>query len=347
MNEERSRARRRLGRLIILVGALVGSLVGFVVASSDPTYRSVGAYLVQASPATESDQVRATSALVATDEVIATYAGIARSETIATATRSILGDETARGIELVGEIRPGTNIIEVGARGGDPTRVEAMADAAVFSTNAYVEGLDDVFELVTLDEPGDARSLSSTPPVVGGMLGAVIAASLTWAGWTVFQRSRGENGPPRPHRIIDSGSGAFNRRYFVHRLREERARSRFEGRQFCVAVLHVDRVGSPDLVEPATLSNADLASLHSDLRETAAPHDVLAYLGDSRFAAILPYSNTVEARSMLGRWRSTTASRLRRRQYPGEVIVRGGVCECDALDCVGDPEAENLVGEMG
>jgi len=83
--------------------------------------------------------------------------------------------------------------------------------------------------------------------------------------------------------LLDEESGLAGIEYLLQRLSEELARSRRHGREFLLVVLALDRF---DQLERSPRARALVVAV-DELRRAARRNDVVAHLGNGRFALLL------------------------------------------------------------
>ena len=336
---------------LVVAPAVVAAVLAFVWVSGQPDYYvSTGTYVVQPRQLDASNQLRVIQALINTEGINETYANIASSRLLedrALAMLDLEGRDTA-GLDTTAAVVSGTNILEIGARGRDPELVEQMAAAVGTTTVEYVNDLDDVVFLSTLDGPttpgsptGRATGLVTTAALIVGLAVGVAVARGAEHAFPVTPRVKIRS-------IRDQQSNAFSRRYFKHRVREEISRSRSVDHMFSVGVLQVKRPGSQgaEADEPAPLAGPDLSTIAADIRSTLRDHDVLGHLRRGRFAAILPGMSVDDAQVLVQDWKRVATKSLLDRPLGGDVAITVGVCSYDSSAFVGDEVAERMVSDL-
>ena len=340
--------RRRLWLVVSIAIATV--ICAFIWAETRPDYyEAEGSYLVQPRTLDADDEVRAIEALASSEGITSTYTSIAESDRIVAVALAELGLEDGDRVDLEVQtsVASGTNILKVGARGRDPVLTRDMAAVVGDLTTSYVNELNDVFVLSTLDEPRLPTDATGAPT---GLI--VVAALVVGAGLGVLVAlvtERISPATPRPwvRRMRDRSSGAYHKRYLKVRLGEEISRSRAGGHSFSLGVLHVMRPGrGSDQDAPAELSEEDLVGMASRIQSSLRDHDILGHLGGGRFAAILPGMEMDDARRLVEHWRSEVTGFLIDRPLRSDVAISTGVCAYDSSAFVGDPDAERVAAAL-
>ena len=340
---------RRRWWLVVSI-ALVTVVAAAVWAATRPAYyEAEGSYLVQPRTLEADDEVRAIEALADSEGISSTYSSIAESDRIVAVARAELGlsESDQADLRVQTTVASGTNILKIGARGRDPELTRDMAAVVGDLTSSYVNELNDVFVLSTLDAPrlptdttGPATGLIVSLALVGGIGLGVIAALLV---------ERVSPATPRPwvRRIRDRASGAYHKRYLKVRLDEEISRTRAGNHSFSLGVLHVMRPGrGSDQDAPAELSEEDLAGMAERIQASLRPHDILGHVGSGRFAAILPGMSTEDARRLVEQWRAAVTGFLIDRPLRSNVAISVGVCAYESTAFVGDPDAERVAAAL-
>ncbi|GIU90018.1 MAG: hypothetical protein KatS3mg010_1117 [Acidimicrobiia bacterium] len=117
--------------------------------SQESTYKSCGTFVVR--PSGEAG-AGALDALVRGPEINATFASIARSGAVrSNAEQRLPAGTDADGVRVSAEVATGTNTLLICARGNDPESAYAVAAAVGDATVEYIRGLDETYDLVSLD----------------------------------------------------------------------------------------------------------------------------------------------------------------------------------------------------
>ncbi len=332
--------------LVVALTAIVAAVVAFAWASrGQALYASEGTYVVGALAANESELVRATATLTASDEITATFAEIAGSELVADQARNDLsaagGPATDDSLEITSAVVPDTNILKIGARADDPQVAQAMAAAVGEATQEFVREIDDLFVLTALDAPA-LPDASAGRPVGWIVLGAAMLGLVASTTVAVAVESQHTLSSPRVRlrNIVDERSTAFNRRYMVLRFDEEISRCQTADAKFSLIVMQIEmrhrRLSDEPL--PATFSDEELRLIVGGLRQTLIEPEMLGYVGESRFVAILPNVELEQARSVVEAWKTVTATAFQRHSLVHDVEFTVRACEYSPQP-LGDPEA--------
>lgn len=202
--------------------------------------------------------------------------------------RLALTAEERKGLKVNGKVIAGTNILEIGVQGPDPEVVRDFANAVSLETLIYVRNLYDVFELEPLDEaelPSDPVSPNKALNLtLGGSLGLFLGIGLIF----LIEYLKEPIKTDFQVNIIDFETGAYNRPFFMLRLRQELNRARHNGYSFSLALIKVYHRGlMKGVAQPVPAAQAlrlIITSLGPNMRE----EDVLAYMEQGTFALLLP-----------------------------------------------------------
>lgn len=196
--------------------------------------------------------------------------------------------QSRKGLKVTGRVIAGTNILEIRVQGPDPEIVRDFANAVSLETLAYVRNLYDVFELEPLDEaelPSDPVSPNKALNLaLGGGLGLFLGIGLVFLIEYLKEPIKTDS----PVNIIDFETGAYNRPFFMLRLRQELNRARHNGYSFSLALIKVYHRGlMRGVAQPIPAAKAlhlIITSLGPNMRE----EDILAYMEQGTFALLLP-----------------------------------------------------------
>jgi diguanylate cyclase (GGDEF)-like protein len=182
----------------------------------------------------------------------------------------------------------GTNVLRITVAGRNPVTVRDLTEAVSIETVNYVRNLYEVFELEPLDLAEQAtRPVSPNKTLniaVGGFLGLLLGLSLIF----LLEYLNEPIEEDLSFNIIDPETGVYNKAYLMLRLRQEMSRTWRNHYSLSVALLEVNNrnlaSGNSQQIPPAKASLQITAALGSNMRD----EDILAYLGSSMFALLLP-----------------------------------------------------------
>ncbi len=345
---------KRRWRLVLLVAlvAVVASL--FLTGGQSAEYDSAGTYLIKPRADEPGEAVRATDALNRGVEINSTYARIARSDVVESRAKEIVrsaGLPTSQ-LRIRARVLPGTNLLEIGATGPDPESVAAYAAAVGAETSAYLDELEEVYTLQEVDPPEVPDDARPTRTALTVALAAVMGA-LAGSGLVFVAEYLREDAAPNEMNIRDTVTGAYSGDFFRMRYHQELSRCNIPDDRRCREETgRGRRQSSKGIVSIGVMTvggsrrgsnGQDRGPRPIDLRDAAnammprlRDHDVLAYLGDDRFAVMFPDMPLDKATKVLDSWSrgvadSTTGSRLGLR-------TKVSVCECSAAGLIGDDE---------
>jgi diguanylate cyclase (GGDEF)-like protein len=191
-------------------------------------------------------------------------------------------------LSVSSQVVAGTNVLRITVAGRNPVTVRDLTEAVSIETVNYVRNLYEVFELEPLDLAEQAtRPVSPNKTLniaVGGFLGLLLGLSLIF----LLEYLNEPIEEDLSFNIIDPETGVHNKAYLMLRLRQEMSRTWRNHYSLSVALLEVNNrnlaSGNSQQIPPAKASLQITAALGSNMRD----EDILAYLGSSMFALLLP-----------------------------------------------------------
>lgn len=271
--------------------------------SQEATYKSCGTFVVR--PSGEAD-AGALDALVRGPEINATFASIARSGAVrSNAEQRLPAGTKADGVRVSAEVATGTNTLSICARGNDPESAYAVAAAVGEATVEYIRGLDETYDLVSLDrasvpdsaEPQRTSLTLAIGAFCGLLFGFVLASVLEFlvSTWRAARARDGED-PEAPSAELPEddrvpASIAPRHRGAIAGLLRDQAG---KGGRIGYAVVHARRLphlstaGDDDAPPVNGSQTGDSSALERCLREWArgGSGDVLR-LDDESFAVVV------------------------------------------------------------
>jgi diguanylate cyclase (GGDEF)-like protein len=191
-------------------------------------------------------------------EISTTYAEVANSHHIKNLAADELGLSPAqkRSLSVDSQLQAGTNILETTVTGNDPILVRDFTNAVGTQIVAYIQELYEMHELKPLDQ----ATLPTSPIkpnkglnlALAGILGLALGAGLAFLAEYL-------QAPPEhiaSFGILDNETGAYNNRYFVHRLKEEMSRAKRNSYPLSLALMDVDHLGEMNASSPQVRSEA-------------------------------------------------------------------------------------------
>jgi diguanylate cyclase (GGDEF)-like protein len=233
-------------------------------------------------------------------EIATTFAEVGNSRLIRQQAGDILSLEPrqVRGLSVNARLIAGTNILEMSVQGTDRTLVAPFANAVGAVLISYTKNLYETYELETLDaavEPNAPISPNRLLNLALGLLiGLVLASGLSF----LAEYLQAPSAEASSLNILDPETGAYNRRYFMFRLRQEISRARRHDYPLSVALIDINHRGS--------LEGASLQVRREAMRRIVAllePHlrdeDVMARFDDTVLALMLPDLSEAAAKEVV------------------------------------------------
>lgn len=289
---------------IIAAAFIVTLIPTFVMVNRQPwIYESKTTFVIRpraSFAANEEEFVKAVDTLSRRVEINTTFAEVADSRLIKQRAldRLELSPLDRTGLKVIGKVRAGTNVLEIIVQGPNPGIVRDFADAVSVETREYVSNLYDVFEL----EPLDLAKISNNPispnkPLniwVGGAFGLLLGISLVF----LFEYLREPLGSHGSFNVIDGETGLYNGDYFNLRVIQELSRVKNKSNYFSLALVKINyRYRTSGLVSTAPPSKSSLL-LSTSVLPNLRDEDLLAHLGESNFAFLLPNMDAEESSNL-------------------------------------------------
>ncbi|MFP3914998.1 MAG: hypothetical protein ACLFWM_08995 [Actinomycetota bacterium] len=291
--------------IFFVVGILLTASLATLVAVRQPdVYEATGTFVVRPRMVEREEVVRAIDTLNRSVEIGATYAFIARSDLIEDRAEETLG-ENYSGLSVQAELVPGTNVIEISVRGGDPDAVGSLARAVGDETVAYVADLEDAFELVQLDAADDPNNpVGPQRPLTIG-LGVFFGVGVGSLMALLAQLAREWQERPVGANRTDSYTGVYSEEYFNARFRQEVIRAKRRGQAFSLGLMRfvVDHRTHEPVPSQTVLRQVGLV-----LQGKLGDDDILAYLGDGVFGIMLMGYDAGRAEWQLKQWQKDMES---------------------------------------
>lgn len=178
---------RKRWKIILFFTLATFAATAFWTYNTKPVYESTATYVVRISSSSdEKNRISALNTLMSSDDIPATYAKVANSRLIKQQAVEQLALSSAQraGLSSDSQLIAGTNVLEVTARGYDPTLVMNYANAVGGQMVVFVETLYDTFELAQLDEATLPRTPSYPDTtmnlIMGGAFGFFLGLVLAF-----------------------------------------------------------------------------------------------------------------------------------------------------------------------
>ncbi len=362
-----------LRRYLVLIGRHVWLvLLVFVVATSAtfwfvdhqvPMFESTGTYVAQPAPAEDGavpsldDINNSIDLLIRNEQIIATYAKIASSQSIRDEAIASIPSVDTSGTTVTAEPVTGTNILKITVGGPDPEAAQELARAVGDKTFDHVAGDGDPFVIQPLDDPEvpDAPSSPNKPLTiaVGTTFGLLFGIGLALLVEYLVppKNDRGPNPLQRAsatddQAVDDPVTGLASERFLAERVIQEVSRAQHHGDLFSIGVLKVAIVD----VEGGRSRLPDRGALFAiadALGASVRDEDVVARLGGTTFAALLPGMDVATAEWAVLEWEAVLAESSEGDEQEGPRLrVRTAVCEYRDEAFSGDRDAITLARRL-
>jgi capsular polysaccharide biosynthesis protein len=231
-------------------------------------------------------------------EINTTFAEVASSKLIKKQAleETEYSDSVRENLSVSAVVLGGTNILEITVEGPKPEIAQEYCDLVGQKTVEYVASLYDVFEL----QPLDSASLRTTPIrpnllfnlLLGVFLGGGLGAGLSFLVEFIVSPYT----EPNTFNIIDRDTGAYNKAYLVHRLRQEINRAKRHEYPISLGLIQVDIEGEgiTDQDKSETMRLFKII-IENEMRE----EDLIAAIDNSTFAFMYPYLSRQSARAIV------------------------------------------------
>ena len=279
---------------LILIAVVITVVPTYIYVNNQPwVYEADATFVIRpraSSDGNESDFVKAVDTLSNRVEINTTFAQVASSENLKQRAVNSLGLEGSerKGLSVSSRVIAGTNVLEIAVQGPDPAIVRDVAEAIGIETVNYISSLYDVFELEPLDLPEQSNKPVSPNKtlniVVGAFFGVLLGISLIF----LLEYLKESDTEDLSFNIIDLDTGVYSKTYFMMRLRQEMSRAWRNRYSLSVALIEVNNrslaSGNAQQISAAKALPQVTVALGPNLRD----EDILAHLGDSIFALLLP-----------------------------------------------------------
>jgi diguanylate cyclase (GGDEF)-like protein len=304
-----------------------------------PVYEASTTYIV--TPAGVYEDVRSLvdglDTLSRRTEIASTYAKVAASRLIKqqAADALFLSKSQVGDLAVSGRLVAGTNVIEITVEGSDPGLVELFANMVGVKTASYVLELYDTIGLRPLDSATMPRSPVSPRKGLNLALGVVCGLALG-AGLAFFaEYLQAPRARMDSFSILDEETGAYNERYFRHRLRAEISRARRNGYPLSLALLDFDQLRVTDRFLPSQVEEVEggaLPQLAEILRQNVREEDIISHFDGSWFALLMPDVPAERAETVVDELLGTISSTPLEIQGADSPSVHSSITAVVALD---------------
>ena len=142
--------------------------------------------------------------------------------------------------------------------------------------------------------------------------------------------------------ILDTETGAYNKRYFAQRLAEEMSRARRNKYPLSLALMNVDPSGVISTSVAPQYNNEAMRKVTVFLKQQLRAEDVLARVEGTTFAFLLPDMPEEQAKTMLEKVQTTMAWTAFEMEKSGIKLNLTGATGVVAYDCNGTGQDEFL-----
>lgn len=309
----------------------LGTSVVFTL-SQRPIYEASTTYIVRPSATFADESLSALQLVARQAEILETYAQIAESATVRQLADEAVGInpiQRRRDLTVASTVVPGTQLIRLTAESTDPALARDYANAVGEAVAAYVQDLQDAFELSRVDPAGLPGSpVSPNVPLnllIGGALGLILAL-----GSAILIELLAPRPKPRMQiELIDPEAGVYTAAYFNLRLREEMSRARRTQQPLSVALINADIGSALEGLTPRRHAEA-LRRLAGLIDAHVRTEDVAARLDGLLFGLLLPDTPARQAAELvdgLRRRLAVPALGVDDRGVPVRSIPAAGVVE--------------------
>jgi diguanylate cyclase (GGDEF)-like protein len=283
--------------LIVFVAIVTATIV--FTFTQTPAYEATASLVVSpAAAVADLSEMRASLSVLDKPNVSNTYAEIAQSKAVLQQALHELGlspEAWEEEFEGRSSVLQNTNIVLITVEGPGPEVVSRAANAIALYTMDYVSELYEVYDLKLLDSaqpPAEPIRPNKRMNLVLGFGLGLIAASVV-AFVAEYLRTPMEK--VEQISLLDAGTGAYKRSYFLRRLREEVSRSNRHQRPFAVSRMRVENLDEIAKGHPPHTRELVLQQAVRFLRESLPEEDVIAHWDRDELVILLPDSDKEEA----------------------------------------------------
>lgn len=295
--------RKRLWIILLGIAVVLAATYLFSL-NQDRVYQSKATYVL--SPRAGMDQieddfVRALEMVSRRVEINTTFAEVASSRYIKSQALAEVdyNSNISEALSVSALVMGGTNILEIVVEGPTPAIAQEFCVLIGEKTQAYVQNLYDVFELRLLD----SASYRGTPirPIMGlnMILGGILGLALGLSAAFIVEYISSPYSQPSTFNILDRETGAYNKTYFIHRLRQEMERAKRHDYSIALGLIQIEVEGEgvTDIKKSDTMRLFNVM-IGKEMRD----YDLVAVLDSQTFAFLYPHTTLDNAKTILNNY---------------------------------------------
>ncbi len=293
------------GWWLILLCALTATVASLTLSYvTPPTYVSTARYVVSPDAALSigSDEIYNSINTLDKRSIVTTYSAVLNSETIFAQAVVDLKLDPEQVSEYIRSavVLPESNVLEVSVEGTNPQLVMMLANNIGKQAIAYIDGLNQGFNIRVLD-PAQMPSDPIRPqPVRDASLAIVFGMALGASLAIVREQLTAPIEAFLKKNTIDQDSGVFTRQYFDKKMEEVLARSALVG-YHTLGLVYLD--GLVDFLDviPKPLEQHVLRQVAKTLNSELRGNDMIGRWDDATFSVLLPGTSAKAAVVTFGR----------------------------------------------
>ncbi len=288
----------------IILAALLGSLALGIAYSyaQTPIYEASATFSANPSVsiADTDDQVRVLDTLTRRSGLVSSYCVIMQSELIREQALTALGvtEGLAEPYEIQCVVLPDSSILSLSADGPSPYLARDLVNAVGAAGLNYVGGLQEIFELRSLDHAKVEITPISPNHLINISLAAILGL-MGGAGFVILRQALMRSAiVSLGGAIVDPSSGIATLDYLRQRLEEEIRRAQIQNYPLSLAVIEFEPLD--DLSNyPIHVVQQLRRQLAVFLQDRSRKIDLVAYVQDNMFGILMPEINGMEARDAI------------------------------------------------
>jgi diguanylate cyclase (GGDEF)-like protein len=313
---------------LVAICLIVVAIASFIFSfNQPPRYRSSVTLVVSPNKTIdEISTVRQSLDTLDKPTIINTYSEVIRSRLIYDRAQERLGlaDNERDSVKILADPVQRTNLINIDAEGLNPAMVYNMANAVTEEGVSYIDDLYELYDVKILDQAKIATQPYS-PNVIrdvglgillGLMLG-VIAAFLA-----EYLRRPFENREALA--IVDADTGLYNKRYFMHRLREEVNHVKRNKQPLATCLISLNELNGVDFDQMRNALPAVQRQVASHLKSQMRQGEILARWSNERMAWLMLDANEEAAKLAVKRLNTALEQAVIENEANGQKFLFSG-----------------------